>query len=257
MILGAGRGTRLGAASRTVPKILVDIAGQPLLQRQVVYLHAQGTRRVVVNSNHRAEKVEAFVHAYDGPVEVVEVREPALLGTAGGVRHALDQLGDQPFVVLYGDVLVGESLGALFAAHAANGAQATITVYESAELLGKRTVQVREDGRVYGFTEKAAPAGADEMGLINAGIYVIDPEFVADLPLGTELDFGCDVFPSAIEHQASIAAVRLAAPVIDVGTPAGLERAHALLASGRSEWPTRAHGDADGNPGSPASPGAS
>src|ERR1035441_6413429 len=104
MLLGAGRGTRLGALGLTVPKILVDVGGEPLLARQLRYLAREGAERVVVNAHHLADQVEAFAAQHTGPPELVVVREDELLGTAGGVRNALPELGTEPFVVLYGDV---------------------------------------------------------------------------------------------------------------------------------------------------------
>src|SRR2546423_12596170 len=89
MILGAGRGTRLAQLDLGVPKILVDIDGEPLLARQLRYLDRQGVRRVVVNAHHLSGQVEAFAAGqHRGSPELVVVVEPTLLGTAGGGRHA-------------------------------------------------------------------------------------------------------------------------------------------------------------------------
>ena len=54
MILAAGHGTRLGALGRRVPKVLVDVGGQALLQRQFDYLEREGLSRVVINTHHLA-----------------------------------------------------------------------------------------------------------------------------------------------------------------------------------------------------------
>jgi mannose-1-phosphate guanylyltransferase len=227
MILGAGRGTRLGSLALTMPKVLVDIAGLPLLRRQLDYLSREGVRRVVINSHHLGDQVEAFVHSYDGPVELIEIREKTLLGTAGGVRNALECLGDAPFLVLYGDVVIDESLTALRQTHAETSASATIAVYESEDVVGKGTVRVDPGGRVTGFAEKAVTEARPAPALVNAGVYVLDPAFVAELPAGADLDFGHDVFPDAVDRGIEVFSYRLARPVIDVGTSAGLERARA------------------------------
>src|SRR4051812_18438306 len=150
MVLGAGRGTRLASLGLGVPKILVDVGGEPLLARQLRYLAGEGFERVVVNTHHLADQVEAFAAAHSGRPELVLSAEPELLGTAGGVRNALDLLGDEPFTVLYGDVLVPEPLRPVVAKHRS---PVTITVYESTETEGKGTVDVDADGRVTGFRE--------------------------------------------------------------------------------------------------------
>jgi NDP-sugar pyrophosphorylase family protein len=91
MVLGAGRGTRLASLGLEVPKILVDVSGEPLLARQLRYLDGEGVDRVVVNAHHMADKVLAFARERSGPPELIVVSEPELLGTAGGVRNAISR----------------------------------------------------------------------------------------------------------------------------------------------------------------------
>jgi mannose-1-phosphate guanylyltransferase len=216
MILGAGKGTRLAKLGLGVPKILVDVGGEPLLRRQLRYLAGIGVERVVVNAHHLAEQIEAFAAEHTGAPELVVVREPSLLGTAGGVRNALGELGSEPFLVVYGDVLLG------FPLRVPRRARATITVYSSMHVEGKGTVEVDADDMVVRFREKedvAPPA------LVNAGVYLLEPDFVRDfVPAGVS-DFGHDVFPAALAAGEPIGVVRLPQPVLDIGTPADLARA--------------------------------
>ncbi len=233
MILAAGRGTRLASLGLDVPKPLVDVGGKPLLARQLAFLERQGVTRVVINAHHRAEAIASFARGYRGALEVVVVIENELLGTAGGVRNALDHLHETPFIVLYGDVLVSHKLTGMTKLHSAVQADATLAVYEADEVEGKGTVTVDERGLVTGFVEKGQ-ARRVTPALINAGIYVLDRAFAAAIPSGVASDFGHDVFPAALERGASIAAYRLPGDVIDVGTPMGLELARAEAA--RSSW---------------------
>jgi NDP-sugar pyrophosphorylase family protein len=227
MILGAGRGTRLATMGLTVPKVLVDVGQRPLLERQIDYLSTHGVERVVVNAHHLAEAVEAFARQYTGPVDLTVVTEPRLLGTAGGVRNALPALGDEPFFVLYGDVLVDQPLTEIAETHGSRGAAATVTVYQTNDIEGKGTVVTDEDGWVLAFAEKDPDAPTP--ALVNAGLYVLDPGFVARLPHGRELDFGRDVFPTALDEGARIFAYLLDKAVIDVGTPEGLAAGEARV----------------------------
>jgi mannose-1-phosphate guanylyltransferase len=227
MILAAGRGTRLAALGLQVPKALVEVGGEPLLERQLRYLARHGVTTAVVNAHHLAEQVEAFAAARSGPPQLVVVREPVLLGTAGGVRGAIEHLGHEPFLVLYADVLIDEPLAPLVEAHRAARADVTLTVYEAAQSEGKGVVEVDGAGRIERFVEKG-PSGP---GLINAGLYVLEPAVVSPLPLGEQLDFGHDVFPDLLARGATLLAYRLAEPVIDVGTPDALALARERLAA--------------------------
>jgi NDP-sugar pyrophosphorylase family protein len=221
MVLGAGRGTRLGALGRRVPKILVDVGGEPLLARQLAYLGRQGVDRAVVNAHHLAAQVRAFARAHRPPPALEVVVEDELLGTAGGVRNALPLLGDEPFLVLYGDVLVDEPLAPLLARHRASGAAATLACYRADRTTDKGVIDLAAGDRVAGFREKPPP-GSDGPGWVNAGIYVVEPSLVGALLPGVPLDFGADVLPDALARGEAIVAHRLARPVLDVGTPEAL-----------------------------------
>lgn len=225
MILAAGRGTRLGSLGQATPKVLIEIDGEPLLERQLHYLERNGIDQVVVNAHHQAAQIASFAEAYRGPAELVCVVEERLLGTAGAVRNALDHLRSGPFLVLYGDVLVDAPVEPILELHRAMEASATLAVHEAQSAEGKGVVVIDEAGRVEGFTEKGAqPAGPV---WINSGLYVLEPDFVATLPRGVEIDFGRDVFPAALASGVPLYAVRLAEPVIDIGTPQGLALARA------------------------------
>ena len=229
MILAAGRGTRLGELGRTIPKVLVDIGGQPLLARQIDYLQDNGVERIVVNAHHLADKVEDFVAEHPQADDIEVVVEPKLLGTAGGVRNALPKLGEEAFVVLYGDVIVDEPIGAVSEVHRRARASATLTLYRTAEVEGKGTVELAPGGKVSAFHEKASSQVDGGDVYVNAGLYIIDPSLVRDLPSGVELDFGHDVFPAALAQGRTIATHILPTPVIDMGTPAALDLARDRL----------------------------
>jgi NDP-sugar pyrophosphorylase family protein len=237
MILAAGRGTRLGSVGRAIPKVLLEVGNRSLFERHLLYLQELGVRRVVINVHHHAGRIQAWVEQYAGPLEIVCVVEQGLLGTAGGVRNALSYLEPGPFIVLYGDVFLEESIDAMLGFHREQGAIATIAVHEADSAEGKGVVEVDDSARVTRFSEKE-PGEAGRI-LINSGIYVLESEILAPLEPGVVCDFGHDVLPWAVEHGLPVFAYRLRKPVIDIGTPAGL----ALARSVAGPIPEKAEGD--------------
>lgn len=221
ILLAAGRGTRLRSVEPDVAKALVEISGEPLLARQLRYLDRQGISRVVVNAHHLADQVLAYAAEHRGSPELVVVVEEELLGTAGGVRNALPALGEEPFVVLYGDVITDEPLAPLAERHRQSGAAATLAVYESTETDGKGTVMVDDEGIVLGFAEKTAVAGG-QTSLINAGLYMLDAGFAQEIDDRSPSDFGHDVFPRALASGRRLTTYLLSRPVLDIGIPATL-----------------------------------
>jgi MurNAc alpha-1-phosphate uridylyltransferase len=105
MILAAGRGERLRPLTDRVPKALLEAAGKPLLAWHLERLAAARFTEVVINVSHLAEDIVAAVG--DGGafgVRIVYSRESEPLETAGGIAHARELLGPQPFMLLNADV---------------------------------------------------------------------------------------------------------------------------------------------------------
>jgi NDP-sugar pyrophosphorylase family protein len=95
-ILAGGLATRLRPVTETIPKALVDIAGEPFLAHQLRLLARAGYRRVVLCVGYRAQQIEEF--AGDGRAFGLEIAYspdgPQLLGTAGALKRALPLLAD-------------------------------------------------------------------------------------------------------------------------------------------------------------------
>jgi len=105
MILAAGRGERLRPLTDSVPKPLVEVAGQALLARHLERLAAAGFRSVVINVSHLGERiVERFGDGARYGVAIDWSREETPLETAGGVAKALPLIGDSPFLLVNSDV---------------------------------------------------------------------------------------------------------------------------------------------------------
>jgi NDP-sugar pyrophosphorylase family protein len=231
VLLAAGRGTRLGVLTETVPKILVPIGNRTLLERQLAFLAANGVTELAINLHHHADQVKALLARIETPLRVVTSEEAELLGTAGALVPLREFL-DERFIVLYGDVLTDAPLAQLVATHDAAHPLATLACYESTEVADKGIVQVDDVGRIVRFDEKAASTGR---ALVNAGIYVCEPA-VVDLVGVTPEDFGHDVWPRALAAGHELRAFAIAAYLRDVGTPQALSAAEADVRMGSVGW---------------------
>lgn len=107
MILAAGRGERLRPLTDSLPKPLVAVAGKPLIVYHIERLAALGITEIVINHAWLGHKLEA--HLGDGSdwgVSIYYSPETEALETGGGIKQALPLLGDEPFLVLNGDVYI-------------------------------------------------------------------------------------------------------------------------------------------------------
>ncbi len=106
MILAAGRGVRMGPLTERIPKPLLTIGGEPLIVHLIGRLAKAGFNDIVINHAHLGEQIVDRLG--DGKALGVQIRYspelPQALETGGGIYNALPLLGDQPFVVVNGDI---------------------------------------------------------------------------------------------------------------------------------------------------------
>ena len=106
MILAAGRGERMRPLTDVTPKPLLQVGGKPLIVWHLERLAAAGITDIVINHAWLGEKIEAALG--DGSPWGVHIaysaEAPGGLETAGGIATALPMLGEQPFLVVNGDI---------------------------------------------------------------------------------------------------------------------------------------------------------
>jgi MurNAc alpha-1-phosphate uridylyltransferase len=99
MVLAAGLGTRMRPLTDTMPKALVPVAGKPLIDHVLDRLRDAGVEKAVVNVHHFADQTEAHLAARRDLEILVSDERAELLDSGGGIRHAADKLGRDPFFV--------------------------------------------------------------------------------------------------------------------------------------------------------------
>lgn len=227
-LLAAGLGTRLRPITDTVPKCLVDIAGQPLLDIWLDALAKVGVDEVLLNTHHLASQVERHVARRTGPPAVRLSHEAVLLGSAGTLLANREfVVGRGMFLVVNADNLTDFDLGELVDAHRTAGGVVTLTVFRAARPSECGIVELDEQDRVIGFVEKPLQPSSD---LANAGMYAFDPAVLDEIPEPLPRDIGFDLLPRLVGRAR---AVRIGdSSFRDIGTPAALELA-------RTEWKGR------------------
>ncbi|MCX6052230.1 MAG: nucleotidyltransferase family protein [Campylobacterales bacterium] len=117
MILAAGRGERMRPLTDTLPKPLLEVRGKPLIVWHVEKLAACGFKEIIINIAHLGYKISEFLG--DGSTWLVEIKysdeqQEGGLESAGGIIKALPLLGDEPFLVVNGDVFCDYDFDANF-----------------------------------------------------------------------------------------------------------------------------------------------
>jgi len=234
MILAGGLSTRLYPLTRTVPKPLVPIAGEPNAVHLLRYLRAFGIVEIAINVHYLASRIEAALgdgSAYG--VRLTYLREAQLSGSAGAVARMRSFFADDAFIVVGCDAVTDVPLADVLAAHRARTALATIALVEAPEVAQYGVVVLDDADRIVRFQEKPAP-GEELSHLVNTGIYVFEPAIFAHIPSDGFSDFGRQVFPALQAAEARFFGyVAPDAYWCDVGTLAEYRRASADVLGGR------------------------
>ncbi len=208
LILAGGEGTRLRPLTSTIPKPVVPLAGRPFIAYMLEWLRGHGVEEVILACGFMADDVRAVLG--DGAqfgLTLKYVEEPRPLGTGGALKFAEDLL-EQRFLMLNGDVLTDIDLSAQLRQHGETGARATLALVEVPDPSAYGLVLLANDRSVTAFLEKpgqesVSPAGttmgASGRNLINAGVYVLERDVLEALaPAGTASSIERDVFPQLV-----------------------------------------------------------
>ncbi len=212
---------------------MVEVVGRPLIDWTIDWLRAGGVTELVVNLHHQRGAVTA--HLGDGRAHGVRVAysiEESLLGTAGAVRAARDQLGRGRFLVVYADNVIRCDLRTLVAHHDATGATMTIALHWRADVSASGVAELEPDDRIRQFVEKPRP-GVTSSHWVSAGLLVCEEAVHGYIPSRGASDFGRDVIPTMIAGGEHVHGYRMEPPdrLLWIDTPADLERTEGALAA--------------------------
>ena len=219
IILAGGQGNRLRPLTNDMPKPLLKIGGRPVLELILRQLRLYGFHRLFISVNYLGNQIEEYFG--DGRrhgVSIQYLREPDPLGTAGPLALVPTPL-EGPCIVINGDLVTKVNFEHILEFHQEGGFDLTIGVKEYAFQLPYGVV-VTEGDNVVEFREKPA-----ETRLINAGVYVIEPNVLDLVPSGKRYDM--DYFIQSVIGQSSrkVGAFLIHEYWMDIGTASDLQQA--------------------------------
>jgi mannose-1-phosphate guanylyltransferase len=221
VILVGGEGTRLRPLTSLVPKPVIPLVDRPFLVHMIDWLRGHGVTDVILSCGFLPTKIEEALG--DGSAYGVSLRyvvEPEPRGTAGALKYAEDLLDDR-FLMLNGDVLTDVDITAQIAQHAATGASATLGLVPVEDPSAYGLVLLDEDHSVTGFLEKPEPEQLDGITeyLISAGIYVLEREVVDRIEPGVKVSIERVIWPQLVAEGSLFGFADRDAYWLDIGTP--------------------------------------
>ena len=233
--MAGGEGTRLRPMTANQPKPLLPVANRPIMEHVLRLLKKHGFEETIVTVQFLA----ALVRNYFGDGEDVGMflqyaTEEMPLGTAGSVKNAEDALKDSPFLVISGDALTDMDLTEMCRFHKENGALVTVGLTRVPDPLEFGIVIADEDGRIQRFLEKPT-WGQVFSDTVNTGVYIMEPEVLAEVSAKESVDWSHDVFPKLLARGAPIFGYISDKYWEDVGTLESYMKAQADVLSGKVE----------------------
>jgi len=223
MILAAGRGERMRPLTEKLPKPLLEVGGHRLIEYHIAALFDLGVRDVVVNLSWHGNRIREALG--DGRTHGVAIRYseegPEPLGTGGGLFAALPLLGDQPFLVVNGDVWTDFPLRSL---KAPADSLAHLVLVDNPEHHPGGDFGLGAGGR--------ATAGPDK--LTFSGVSMLDPRLFDGCTPGT---FALKPLLDGALGKGMLSGQRYGGAWRDVGTPARLAALDAELRLGKAKHP--------------------
>lgn len=219
VVMAGGKGERLGELTKAIPKPMLPIGDKPILERIVSHLVSHGIRRIFLSVNYLGSMIED--HFGDGSrflckIEYLWETEP--LGT-GGPLSLLPPGPTAPVVVMNGDLLTNINVSRLLAFHRAGEFAVTVGLREHVVKVPFGVAEL-DGARVSRLVEKPTLNYK-----INAGIYCLQPDLIAQVPKGrmypiTELIDGC------LKAKRPVGAYHMQETWNDIGLPEEYARVH-------------------------------
>ncbi len=219
MVLAAGHAPRWRPLTADVAKAVVPFLNRPLLDHTLEWLTRSGFRRVVINLHHAGDSIVRRYGSAFGRLRIDYSPEPALLGTAGGPRNALDLLEDR-VLLINGDVVGLMSIGALVRHHEANNALATLALYRGEAAEGYPQVVAAASGELLAFPgDDLAPVPADAVRGVFTGLHVIERSVLEQLPRGCAAGIVDPLYRQMLAGGDPLHAVAVPGSWYEVGDP--------------------------------------
>ena len=225
VVMAGGLGTRLRPLTEDMPKPMLPVGGRPLMEHLIEQLRQSGIRRVNITTHFQHDKIAG--HFGDGGrfgVEIDYLSEDVPLGTAGALGLLPPQ--DTPLLVVNGDILTRVDFRAMLAFHRRQEAAFTVGVrrfgvdvpYGIVTCEGTDVREIVEKPR-YEF-------------LVNAGIYLLEPEILGLIPAGRRFDMN-DLIAAAVAEGRRVVSFPILEYWLDVGQPGDYAQAQEDVEEGR------------------------
>ena len=197
VILAGDESSSLRPLTCTLPKVKVELLGEPLLFLILDSVIGLDVSEIIILSRYKSSEIETMFpeNEYKG-IPVSLVIEEDYKGTAGSVKNSVSE-EQETVLVINPDSYFEFDLNSAFSRHIINGDDVTIICTTEDDPRDFSTVTTDDNSKVIEITEK--PGWSDVVSdVVSCGIYFIEPDVISKIPDNTICDFTKDLFPELI-----------------------------------------------------------
>lgn len=176
IIMAGGKGTRIQEVTSEIPKPMIPIGGVPVLEREIISLSQQGIKDFIITISHLRDVIMNYFK--DGKklgvsIEYFIEREP--LGNAGALFRLRDKLGEEPFLLLNGDVVFDIDVRRMIEYHRMKKSKVTILTHPNSHPYDSGLIVADNNNMVMQWLTKDEVRPVYYKNRVNAGIHIIEP----------------------------------------------------------------------------------
>ena len=221
IIMAGGEGRRLRPLTTGIPKPMLNVGNRPILETIIRNFAANGYGEIILCLNYKAEVIKE--HFGDGKkfgTNISYIHEQENLGTAGALSLLETEIAE-PFFVMNGDILTNVNFQHLHEFHVQEQATATMCVREFDIQIPYGVAEIDENkGTLKCLKEKPV-----QTYYVNAGIYMLNPECLTQIPRNTRFDMP-SLFSSLIEQNRKASSFPIREYWIDIGRADDFQKAN-------------------------------
>ena len=218
LLMAGGKGTRLKPITNDCPKPLLPINGKPILEIILEQCINSGIRNFYISVHYLADKIiKYFGDGSKWNVNIDYLNEEIPLGTAGALRLIPTNV-KEPIIVINGDVLTKTNFQEILKYHSENNADITICAREHKLSSPYGVIEVQ------GIKFKSMVEKPSFRQLVNAGIYVINPQLIKQIKQNQYLDMP-ELIALTKTNDKNVIVYPVHEYWIDIGKPESLNKA--------------------------------
>ncbi len=178
VIMAGGKGSRLDPFTKVLPKPLIPVNGQPIIDHIIDRFVDYGVKRFWLTVNYKSRILKAYFEEKGPRYSVKFVDEKSPLGTVASLKY-LEGKFNKPFFVTNCDIIIKTNYSDLYESHQKGSYDLTLVASMKHYVIPYGTCELNGDGHLKHIHEKP-----EYNFLVNTGLYVINPELLSLIPDG-------------------------------------------------------------------------